>query len=397
MTKLPMEEFVKKYAVDRHNTNSQKWDQLEQRYGSKDLISMWVADMEFKTEDKIVEKMIEQAKQGIFGYNFIPDSYFTAFSNWMTYRYYFPVEKDWIRFSNGLVTAINWIVNGFTKENDGVLILTPVYYPFHSAVTNNKRKLVTVDLVNNKGHYIMDYDLIEKAIVENEVKLFVQCSPHNPVGRVWTEEELEKILAICQKHNVLVISDEIHQDITMEGVQFIPAAVVSNGKYRDNLITLNAASKTFNLAGLIHSHIIITNEKLRNEYDNFVKRINQTEPNIMGSAATQAGYEYGGDWLNNLTEVIENNYNYLKTELSKEAPKIEVAELEGTYLVLLDFRKYVKKEDIKSFVQKQCKLAVDYGEWFGENFAGFIRLNLATDPKNVERATSNIIQAIQNL
>ncbi|RRJ64586.1 pyridoxal phosphate-dependent aminotransferase [Paenibacillus oralis] len=394
---MTIQNFLEKYAIDRHNTHSLKWDELEKRYGDPDLISMWVADMDFKTEDKIIEKMVERVKQGVFGYSFIPDEYFEAFSKWMTKRYHFPIEKEWVRFSNGLVTAINWLVNGFTRKGDAVLILTPVYYPFHHAVTNNARKLVTVDLVNDNGKYVMDYMAIEKAIVENGVKLFIQCSPHNPVGRVWTEEELDKILEICKEHHVLVVSDEIHQDITMKGQKFIPATVVADGKYRDHLITLNSASKTFNLAGLLHSHIIISDDKIREAYDEFVKRINQTEINIMGYVATQAGYEYGEEWLNNINEIIESNYNFVKKELKEKAPHIEVADLEGTYLLFLDLRKYVKLEDIGDFVQKKCKLAVDYGEWFGENFVGYIRLNLATHPEYVQKAVANIVREIQAL
>lgn len=389
------EEFLKKYLVERHNTNSLKWDDLENRYGDSDLISMWVADMEFKTEDKILEAMIERIKHGVFGYSYIPDEYYKTFSNWMEKHYNCPVDKETIRFSTGVVTAISWCINAFTNHQDACLILTPVYYPFHNVVTNNERKLVTVDLINDNGYFSMDYEKIEEEIIKNKVKLFIQCSPHNPAGRVWTEEELRKIFEICKKHNVLIISDEIHQDIILGKNKFIPAFVVSEGSYKDNLIVVTSASKTFNLAGLLHSHIIIADEQLRNKYDEYAKKINRTEVNILGATATQAGYQYGEKWLENILEIIEENYNYLKKELNEKAPEIVVSSLEGTYLVLLDLRKCVDINHVKEFIQDKCRLAVDFGEWFGENFKGFVRLNLATDPEYVKQAVSNIISNIE--
>ena len=277
------------------------------------------------------------------------------------------------------------------EVQDAILILTPVYYPFHNAVKDNNRKLITCDLKNTDGYFTIDYEEVEKKIVENKVKLFIQCSPHNPAGRVWKEEELAKILEICKKHNVLVISDEIHQDITMKGYKHIPSAIVANGKYADNLITVSAASKTFNLAGLIHSNIIISNDELRKKYDEEIKKINQTEINILGMLATQVAYERGSEWLENVKEIIEDNFNYLKTELNKHIPEIIITNLEGTYLVFLDLRKIIPIDKVKEFIQDKCNLAIDFGEWFGASFKGFIRINLATDPEIVKKAVESII------
>ena len=271
------------------------------------------------------------------------------------------------------------------------MILTPVYYPFHNVVTNNERRLVTVDLDYENGYFTMNYEAIEKAIVENQVKMFIQCSPHNPAGRVWTEEELDRVLAVCRKHQVLVVSDEIHQDLVLEGHTFVPAAAVSGGKYRDIVVTLSSATKTFNLATLLHSHIVITDEALRKVYDRFASGLNRTEVSVMGMTATQAGYEHGGEWLENVLEVIQDNYRYLKEELGKHLPEVTVCALEGSYLVLLGLRKLIGTGSAQEFVQKKCRLAVDYGEWFGESFAGFIRLNLATDPAFVRTAVENLI------
>ena len=388
---MQKEKFLKEYLVERKGTYSLKWDALDKRFGNADLISMWVADMEIKAPKEVIEALKERCEHGVFGYSYVSDEYYNSVINWLKEKHNYEIKKEWLRFTNGVVTAIYCFVNIFTKVDDAILILTPVYYPFHNAVKDNNRKLITCDLKNTDGYFTIDYDEVEKKIVENNVKLFIQCSPHNPAGRVWKEEELAKILEICKKHNVLVISDEIHQDITMKGYKHIPSAIVANGKYADNLITVSAASKTFNLAGLIHSNIIISNDELRKKYDEEIKKINQTEINILGMLATQVAYEKGSEWLENVKEIIEDNFNYLKTELNKHIPEITITNLEGTYLVFLDLRKIIPIDKVKEFIQDKCNLAIDFGEWFGASFKGFIRINLATDPEIVKKAVESII------
>jgi len=388
---MQKEKFLKEYLVERKGTYSLKWDALDKRFGNADLISMWVADMEIKAPKEVIEALKERCEHGVFGYSYVSDEYYNSVINWLKEKHNYEIKKEWLRFTNGVVTAIYCFVNIFTKVDDAVLILTPVYYPFHNAVKDNNRKLITCDLKNTDGYFTIDYEEVEKKIVENNVKLFIQCSPHNPAGRVWKEEELAKILEICKKHNVLVISDEIHQDIIMKGYKHIPSAIVANGKYADNLITISAASKTFNLAGLIHSNIIISNDELRKKYDEEIKKINQTEINILGMLATQVAYEKGSEWLENVKEIIEDNFNYLKTELNKHIPEITITNLEGTYLVFLDLRKIIPIDKVKEFIQDKCNLAIDFGEWFGASFKGFIRINLATDPEIVKKAVESII------
>lgn len=389
---MKKQEFLKEYLVDRKNTNSLKWDALDVRYGDPDLISMWVADMEIKSPKEIIEALKNRCEHGVFGYSYASDEYYSALISWLKEKYNFNIEKDWIRFSQGVVTAIYCFINIFTKINDSVLILTPVYYPFHNAVKDNNRKLITSDLINNNGYFTINYEDVEKKIIENDVKLFIQCSPHNPAGRVWKEDELRKMLEICKKYNVLVVSDEIYQDLVLKGNKHIPAATVDNCKYADNIITVNAASKTFNLAGLTHSNIIISNPKIRENFDLEFKKINQTEVNILGMLATQVGYEKGKEWLENLIDLIQDNYDYLKSELNKNIPDIIVTPLEGTYLAFLDLRKIISVNEVKNFIQDKARLAIDFGEWFGGSFKGFIRLNLATDPEIVKKAVSNIIE-----
>ena len=388
---MQKEKFLKEYLVERKGTYSLKWDALDKRFGNANLTSMWVADMEIKAPKEVIEALKERCEHGVFGYSYVSDEYYNSVINWLKEKHNYEIKKEWLRFTNGVVTAIYCFVNIFTKVDDAVLILTPVYYPFHNAVKDNNRKLITCDLKNTDGYFTIDYEEVEKKIVENNVKLFIQCSPHNPAGRVWKEEELAKILEICKKHNVLVISDEIHQDIIMKGYKHIPSAIVANGKYADNLITISAASKTFNLAGLIHSNIIISNDELRKKYDKEIKKTNQTEINILGMLATQVAYEKGSEWLENVKEIIEDNFNYLKTELNKHIPEITIINLEGTYLVFLDLRKIIPIDKVKEFIQDKCNLAIDFGEWFGASFKGFIRINLATDPEIVKKAVESII------
>ncbi|PIM80796.1 MalY/PatB family protein [Fusobacterium pseudoperiodonticum] len=394
---MQKEKFLKEYLVERKGTYSLKWDALDKRFGNADLISMWVADMEIKAPKEVIEALKERCEHGVFGYSYVSDEYYNSVINWLKEKHNYEIKKEWLRFTNGVVTAIYCFVNIFTKVDDAILILTPVYYPFHNAVKDNNRKLITCDLKNTDGYFTIDYEEVEKKIVENKVKLFIQCSPHNPAGRVWKEEELARILEICKKHNVLVISDEIHQDITMKGYKHIPSAIVTNGKYADNLITVSAASKTFNLAGLIHSNIIISNAELRKKYDEEIKKINQTEISILGMLATQVAYEKGSEWLENVKEIIEDNFNYLKTELNKHIPEIIITNLEGTYLVFLDLRKIIPIDKVKEFIQDKCNLAIDFGEWFGASFKGFIRINLATDPEIVKKAVENIITEYKKL
>ena len=282
-------------------------------------------------------------------------------------------------------------------QEGGAFASRVLFYPVDQTEPSAQVSLggiAVLDLDYEDGYFTMNYEAIERAIVENQVKLFIQCSPHNPAGRVWTEEELDKVLAICRKHHVLVVSDEIHQDIVIGEHPFVPAAAVAGGKYRDIVLTLNSASKTFNLATLLHSHIIIADEELRKTYDAFACGMNRTEVSIMGMLATMAGYEKGEDWLEGMLAVVKDNYQFLKGEMSEKLPKAAVCALEGSYLVLVDLRAYGDPDHMEEFVQKKCGLGVDYGEWFGENYKGFVRLNLATDPKLVREAVERMAAAV---
>lgn len=394
---MEINEFVEKYQVERKNTASLKWDALQARFGDADLLPFWVADMEFKTPEAVRQALIERVEHGVFGYSFTPDSYFEAFIDWQKRRHGVSVERDWVRFSPGVVSAIYWMVQALTQENDAVLIQTPVYYPFHNAVKDTGRKLILSPLLHENNTYKMDLVDFEQKVRDEKVKLFILCNPANPAGRVWSEDELADVLEICQKYNVLVISDEIHQDMILPGHTFTSALTVKQGKYLERLIVCSAASKTFNLASLLNSNIIIPDENLRAEYDRKIKPYNQVELSVLGQIACEAGYRGGEEWLDSLLSVIDANYQYLKTTLAKQVPEIGVTELEGTYLLFLDLSKLVPAGQIKEFIQDKCRLAVDFGAWFGKESAACVRLNLATTPANIRLAVDNIIREANKL
>lgn len=393
------EKFLKENCPDRHGSDCSKWDILASKYGDSNLVSMWVADMDFKAPKEVIQALRNKVDFGIFGYNLTREGYYNSFINWEKKYHNWEIKKEWIRFTPGVVTGIFWCVNMLTKKDDAIIINMPVYYPFHHAIEDIGRKLIYNELINNDGIYTIDFCDFEKKIIENNVKLYILCSPHNPVGRVWTEEELTKLFDICQKHNVKIISDEIHHDLIIGNKPHIPSAIVSNGKYANNIITLTAASKTFNLAGMKNSFVIIPGEELRKQFDELIVTLHEDTGNMLGYYAIEAAYTYGREWLDTVIEIIRDNYNYIKERLSKELPKAKLSPLEGTYLAWLDLSAYTGKTNengMKDFVQNKARLAIDYGSWFGVGGDGFIRLNLATTPEWVEKAVNGLIIAANN-
>lgn len=354
---------------------------------------MWVADLDFKTPECVREALRDRVDFGIFGYSYVPDSYYESLNNWMTKYHNYNVKKEWVRSSNGVLQAMYYFIQAFTEEDDSIILLTPVYHPFHIAIRDTNRRLITCELSNNNGKYSVNYDYFEQSIIDGKVKMYIHCSPHNPTGKVWTEEEQEKIFAICEKHDVLIVSDEIHQDFVYEPNKHIPAALVGNGKYINRLVTATAASKSFNLAALIQANIIIPDENLRLIYDSWAKQNLQIEHNTLGLTATEVAYREGREWFEALKEVIYQNYTYAKDELQKNLPNIEIAKLEGTYLMFIDLGEYLLDgETVEEFIQDRCDLAIDPGRWFSQNYQTYVRINLATKPEIVETAIANIIR-----
>lgn len=379
---------------DRLGTDCNKWDGCEEKFGDEHLLPLWVADMDFEAPSCVKQALKEYVDFGVFGYYQIPNRYYEAFINWEKTYHDYDVKKEWIRFAPGVVPAFNWLIHILTNEQDGVLITPPVYYPFKDAVVNNNRTLVESPLMRLEDHYELDYEDFERKIKEQNVKLFIFCTPHNPVGRVWKKEEIVKVLDICKKYGVYVIADEIHQDIIMDGYQKVTAA--ATGNYDEIMVTLTAATKTFNLAGCQNSIVVIPNESLRKRYDDYLTRLRITGGNAFGYIAVQSAYEGGRAWLDEVLNIIEENYQLMKSILEEKLPKVWIPKLEGTYLMWIDLGAYVSADEIESVIQKDCGLAVDYGSWFGgEAYGTFIRVNLATREENIRLAAEKIVEALE--
>lgn len=379
--------------VDRVGTDCNKWDSMDARFGDNDLMALWVADMDFMVPECVRKAAREYADFGIYGYYKVPDAYYQNFIDWEEKYHHCHIEKQWLRFSPGVVSPINWYVNMKTKPGDGIIVLTPVYYPFLDAIRDNGRQLISCDLVRKDKVYHIDYADFEKKIVDNKVKLFILSSPHNPVGRVWKKKELEQLLAICRKHQVFVVADEIHHDLIMPGYEH--TEILNIPGYTDMLVVLTAGSKTFNLAGCKNSFVILPDEKLRQEYDDFLATLRIRGGNAFGYVAVAAAFGGGRPWLEGVIDIIHKNAQYVEETLAEKLPEAVVSPLEGTYLQWVDLGAYVKPNETQELIQNKCRLAVDYGEWFGgERFGSFIRLNLATSPENIKEAVSRIVKNI---
>ncbi|MDN5351882.1 MAG: cysteine-S-conjugate beta-lyase [Clostridiales bacterium] len=385
-------------VIDRKNTNSIKWEPavLKNLFGEDDLLSMWVADMDFKCPDPVVEALVKRASHGIYGYSDIDDGYYDAIIQWNKRRNDWHLDKSWIVFTPGVVPAVNYLVQAFCKTGDKVIIQNPVYYPFSSAIVNNGATIVLNPLKETDGDYVMDYEDLEEKAKDPRVKLLILCSPHNPVGRVWRKEELERLGEICIANHVLVVADEIHSDLIMSGHKHTPFAGISEA-FANNSITCVAPSKTFNLAGLQVSNIIIPNEQLRNEYQIILENNAIRHPNTFGIVALEAAYTKGEPWLEAVLEYIEGNMDYIKTFVDERLPEIKFKKPEGTYLAWLDFRGLgMDQKALESWMQKELKLALDEGYIFGSGGEGFERINAACPRVLLEEALGRIEQGIRN-
>ena len=376
--------------VDRKNTDCNKWDNLESVFGADGLLPFWVADMDFRVDEHIIRAMHDYVEAGVPGYYKIPDSYFRSFIEWEKNEHGQAVEREWIRFSPGIVIGFHIALQVLTDPGDGVLISTPVYYPFSHAIKNNDRKMIASELVNEGGRYHIDFDDFESKIRDHNVRAFILCSPHNPVCRVWTEDELSQMLDICRRYDVAVIADEIHQDLVFGDNRHIPTLGLS--REGDRIIMLAAASKTFNIAALQNSFVVIPDTGLRDEWDRFMTGLRINQGNAMGYVATEAAFKYGKPWLEEVKSAIRDNYDYICREFSENLPKVVMTPLEGTYLAWADFGAYLTPDEIQPFMQDQCGLAFDYGSWFGGDHSGsFIRINLATSRENIEEMIRRIM------
>ena len=379
---------------NRRGTNCFKYDFAREMGMPEDVLPLWVADMDFPTAPAVLERLHALAEHGIFGYTGVKDAYFSAVHNWYAQRFGWETQRSWLVTTPGVVFAIAIAIRAFTQKGDAILIQQPVYYPFANKVTENDRQLVVNPLALKNGRYEMDFADMERKIVDYHVKMLLLCSPHNPVGRVWTKEELLRVGEICQKHGVLVVSDEIHADFTYAGHTHRVFASVKS-EFADFTITCTAPSKTFNLAGLQNSNIFIPNRQLRHAYKKELSACGCGGTNCMGMAACQAAYEAGADWLEQLKQYLAGNLAYIRQFLREKLPDIALIEPEGTYLVWLDLRKLgLTEQQQRQLIVQDAKLWLDTGTLFGQGGEGFERINIACPRTTIEQAMQRLEHAV---
>ncbi|TCS91690.1 cystathionine beta-lyase [Keratinibaculum paraultunense] len=401
-------------VIDRTGTNCSKWDLRKEVFGRDDVLPMWVADTDFEAPKEVIEAMEERLKHGIYGYTYRPKSFNKSIINWMKKRHGWDIEDEWITFSPGVVPALSVAINTFTHPGDRVIIQTPIYPPFQSIVKENGRIIVDNELMLIDGRYQMDIEKLEEQIkisdssftsntinenreFDQRIKLLLFCSPHNPTGRVWTKEELLKIGEICLENDILIVSDEIHSDIIYKGYKHIPIASLSKD-LEQNTITCIAPSKTFSLAGLSSSAVIIPNKKIRDLFNNTLNKLAIGGGNIFGNIALEAAYSYGEDWLEELLIYLEENLNYLMKYFEEKIPEIKPIKPEATYLVWLDCKELgLEGKELVDFFVNEAKVGVNPGFTFGENGSSFVRLNIGCPRSILEEGLNRIEKAVKRL
>jgi cystathionine beta-lyase len=366
--------------IDREGTACVKWDLRDKVFGNPDVLPMWVADMDFKTPDFITNAIIQRASHPVYGYSYRTEGYYTSIINWMKSHHGWTIERDWILFSPGVVPVLFMATLAFTEPGDKVLIQTPVYPPFFDAVQKNDRQLVFNPLILKNNRYEIDFEDLDQKLPL--VKMMIISNPHNPVGRVWTKDELLEIGRLCLKHKVLLISDEIHCDLVFNAYKHISTASLSP-EISDNTITCIASSKTFNTAGLSTSNVVASNKVLREKLDKVIQSVHIDSGNLFGSVASEAAYTHGEEWHKLLIGYLESNVNIIRSFLTEKLPAIKLIEPEGTYLLWLDFREVgMSQPELVSFLIHKARLGLNDGTAFGTDGTGFMRINIGC-PKSM--------------
>lgn len=393
-----MVDILKSFMPDRTEGSIEtKFNNLDSEFGDTSVIPLWIADMDFAPAKEIKKALSDYIDKGQFGYFFpVWPEYHETLNKWSKEQFNYETKSEWYRYCPGICTGLAFTFQALTQPNDKVLILNPVYNPFRTVIQDAGRELVMQDLQGDEiSGYTIDFDAMEKSFKEDNITAFLLCSPHNPVGRVWTEEELSKIVALCRDYDVLLLSDEAHRDLVWQDHVHYPTASVANGYSK--IVTYGAPSKPFGLAGFNHSYMIIEDDTLRAEYDAYLKTIHLGEGTAGGYISTQAAYEHGNEWLVAVRKVIWQNYEILKTTLETALPEIKIADLQGTYLSWLDLGAYIPAKDLRKVVQDDARLGVNYGSmyWPTKEADTHIRINLATTSENIEKAADNLIIAIK--
>ena len=384
--------------IDRRGTDSVKWDGFESQGKPKDALPMWVADMDFRSPKPVMDALHKRIDHGVYGYTMVSDTYKEAVVNWMSRRHHWQIDSNWIITSPGVVAALKIAVNALTKEKDSIIIQKPVYYPFDFAIALNNRRIIRNYMNYDGSKYTINFEDFEQKIIDHNVKLYILCNPHNPVGRVFTQEELQRLGDICKKHNVIVISDEIHQDIVFKGYTHIPFYNV-DPSFKEFSVVFTAPSKTFNLAGLQTSNIIVANEKIRNQLQSQIDKSGISQPNLLGLLACQTAYNECEDWCDEMIAYVEGNIHFMSDFLQTRIPELKMIQPEGTYLVWLDCRAlHMDCDALEKFMLEKAKLWLDEGYIFcKKEGAGCERINVAAPRKVIERALLQLEEAVKSI
>lgn len=389
--------------INRKGTNCLKYDFAVERGKPAEVLPLWVADMDFQVSEEITKSLHAAVEHGIYGYTQPKDPYYNAIMNWMKKNHQWETKREWIVKTPGVVFALSAAVKAFTKPGDAVLIQNPVYYPFTNIIRDNDRRVIDNTLVyekrvtEGKSQYSIDYEDFERKIVQENIKLFILCNPHNPVGRVWNREELQYLGEICLRHHVIVVSDEIHNDFVYPGFEHTVFANV-DPRFAEFTVTCTAPSKTFNLAGLQISNIFISNETLREAFQKEIDKTGYDEPNALGAVACEAAYRGGQEWLDQLRAYLLENLNFLRAYLQEKIPQIHLVEPEGTYLVWLDCSELgISGKELDQFIVEKAGLWLDGGAMFGPSGADFQRVNIACPRATLELALDKLKAAVDNL
>jgi len=382
--------------IKREGTSCIKYDLREKTFGEKDLIPLWVADMDFKTPDFIVKSLQNRLNHELYGYSFRPPEYYSSIIEWLNTRQNWKIERNWITFCPGIVPALNFCTLAFTQPDDKIIVQPPVYFPFFSAIEAHGRKLIYNQLKESGGKWIMDYDSLVD-LIDGNTKMIIISNPHNPVGRVWNPEELNRLADICLKKNILMLSDEIHSDLMLPGFIHTPLASLSE-KIAANTITCIAPSKTFNLAGLSTSSVIISDHDLRKAFCRIVENLHIGGGNIFGTTASIAAYSYGHNWLNALLDYIDNNIGFVEDYCRNMIPEIIPVKPEATYMIWLDCRKFgMNGKELQDFFVRKAGVGMNEGSTFGPGGEGFMRMNIATTHQTIMKAMEQIEKAVSSI
>ena len=380
-------------VIERRGTGSIKWDFTEKIFSAKDILPMWVADMDFRSPEPIIEALKKVAEHGIFGYSGVPESYCNAVISWMKTHHDWEIDKEWLVYSHGVVPALHMLVTTFTEPGDQVILQTPVYYPFFDTVKYHNREVLDNPLQLNGSQYVMDLADLEQKIT-SRTKMIILCSPQNPISRVWNKDELTRLGEMCLAHNILVISDEIHGDLIYTGYKHLPFASISTD-FAGNCITCTAASKTFNLPGLQTSNIVISNPDLRKRFKETVRNAGLGSPNLFGIAATEAAYKHGRAWLSQLLGYLQGNIDFMSDFIAHKIPGLKMIQPQGTYLLWLDFRGCgIDDVKLSNFVREHARVGLEPGFIFGCKENGFERMNIACPRSVLEEGLRRIEQAV---